>query len=328
MLRIKCYYCNCKNFGDRLNTLILEKFLGTKICWSPYEKATIIGIGSIIEAILRKNDKRASNSGDVYCFSSGFAKKEQITDLASTQKPSLLRPVKYWALRGLKTKQLLIDYGLLSNDENVVLGDGGLLASFLLDKMPIKKYKVGIVPHEAEKSYKIFSDLRKIIPNSVILNAREDPLKFMRQIAECETIISTAMHPLIVSDSLGIPNLWIRLDSNKSVTDLFKFEDYYSVYGLEKRPLSINDVDSQIYNRIIESYNIPKTKVENIKNDLVVSISNLAETLRGQYGTLNKEYRRFIWYELFVLLPSEIFIHFPKRCIYRILRYVKQIKNS
>lgn len=320
-MKIKVYYCDYKNFGDQLNRYIFPKFLECEVCWSPYEKSTIMGIGSIIEAALRKSTNKTKRRNEpVYCFSSGFAKAEQINEFTQSATMQLIRPVKFIALRGEKTKKLLVENGLLAVEESPVLGDGGLLASSLIDKVPEKKYKVGIVSHAQETSDKRFKELHEKIPESTLLNIQEDTMDFLIHVAECETIISSAMHPLIVADSLGIPNMWIRLEERYCATDRFKFDDYYSVYGVKMNPVFIDEITPDVYNTIINNYVIPQEKVDKIKKELIGCIIMMRNELWARGNELKKEYFRFYFYMLFIFYPHRLFCEYPKRMINKLKR--------
>lgn len=56
------------------------------------------------------------------------------------------------------------------------------------------------------------------------------------QINECEFIISSSLHGLIISDAYNIPNVW-AVFSDKIVGGEFKYKDYYA--SVNKKPISI-----------------------------------------------------------------------------------------
>ena len=47
-------------------------------------------------------------------------------------------------------------------------------------------------------------------------------------------VLSSSLHGLVAADSFGVPNRHIVL-SHKPKGDGFKFDDYYSAYGVEHR---------------------------------------------------------------------------------------------
>ena len=63
------------------------------------------------------------------------------------------------------------------------------------------------------------------------LDIFDDVGSFISQLTECEFILSSSLHGLIMADSFGIPNQWMVL-SDKVEGKNFKFYDYYSVFDM------------------------------------------------------------------------------------------------
>ena len=127
----------------------------------------------------------------------------------------------------------------------VVYGDLGLLSSYLLEKKVGKRYAVGIVPHKFDYDNPKIEFLVRSIPNSVLLDLREPPLETLNKIAECETIVSSSLHGLVAADSLGIPNMRIKLSNHGFDFDVdFKFDDYNSVFSGSRRYINLIDVEN------------------------------------------------------------------------------------
>lgn len=323
-MKVNCYYCDYNNFGDQLNKYIFQNSADIKIRWSKFDRATMIGIGSILDACV-DSKRNKKNNKQLYCFSSGFACAEQIVSLCP-EKNKLTRPVKYLAIRGEKTKNLLIDAGLMERGSNPVLADGGLLASDLLKEKIVKKYEVGIVGHAQEIRNPIFKKLNQSIPNSVMINIQEEPLKFIKELASCETIISSAMHPLIVADSLNIPNQWIRLPEKYCATNRFKFDDYYSCYGLEKNPLNVNCINADVKQKIICSYNISKEEVMKKQKELKNALDELKSELNSKCRNIEIDYYKNIIYMYFVFYPKKYFVEYPIRAYKKARRILHTLK--
>lgn len=148
------------------------------------------------------------------------------------------------------------------------MGDFGLLACKLLDDMPEKKYDVGICPHYTYKNHPIFQNLLKEIPNSTFLDTEDDILEFIKKLAQCKTVISTGMHPLIAADSLGIPNIWATILGFENTYTRFKIPDYYSALGIKNpRPIDLRyeKIDLEY---IIKNYKVERKKVLEIQQNI------------------------------------------------------------
>ena len=58
----------------------------------------------------------------------------------------------------------------------------------------------------------------------------EGSVDFINKLCECEFILSSSLHGIILSDADHIPNMWIKL-SDKVLGDGFKFRDYFRSVG-------------------------------------------------------------------------------------------------
>lgn len=183
----------------------------------------------------------------------------------------IFRRAEVFVARGLHPRNRLEK--ILKQDlSNIPLGDPGLLASTLIDASG-KKYKVGIIPHHIELSFSIWSALQKSIKNSIIIDVSQNPLQILKQISQCEIIVSSALHGLIAADSFGIPNRRI-IASNKLIGGDYKFNDYYSAFGIQKHK-SI-DIRAGISNlididQIKKEYEIDNKIVDSIREKLKMS---------------------------------------------------------
>lgn len=83
----------------------------------------------------------------------------------------------------------------------------------------------------------------------------------------CETILSSSLHGLIFADALHVPNLHI-IGQTKLKEGNFKFEDYYSSYGMDDTPITIeNHIPSA--SEIQKLYAVPYNEIEYKKKALV-----------------------------------------------------------
>lgn len=116
--------------------------------------------------------------------------------------------------------------------------------------------------------------MRERIENAVVIDFEADPLSVLMRIAECETICSSALHGLIVADSLGIPNMWSTA-SNRLLGGEYKFHDYYSVFNTAPRPLLLHEPllphAEKLPEYIVQNYQIERESVEKIQKNLMDS---------------------------------------------------------
>jgi hypothetical protein len=174
-------------------------------------------------------------------------------------------------VRGTLTEKVLRTSKLLKN--KVVLGDLGLLTAYLPYAKEKKRYKLGIIPHKKDQDSPVIRSIEeKYGTDCILINLRDKPEKIISQIAGCENIVSTALHGLIVADSLGVPNLWIETpeaDYHYLHLNHFKFADYYSALGLtDVKPMPALEFFNQDISIIFKSYPVNRAVVEAKKEEL------------------------------------------------------------
>lgn len=125
------------------------------------------------------------------------------------------------AVRGVGTLHKLRNYIDVSN---VLVGDPGLLLPYYYNPKPEKKYKIGVTPHimdyeRSKDSNHFVIDLR--MGDETISEAVE---RVVYQINQCESILSSSLHGLVVAKAYGIPAEYFH--SASLVGDGFKFRDF------------------------------------------------------------------------------------------------------
>ena len=220
-----------KNWGDDLNVyllkLITEKhiYLANKsVLHNKFRLKNYSCIGSIIGFYENKRTE---------IWGSGFI---------SNQSTIRTKPAKIHSVRGKLTRNMLLSQGINCPEK---YGDPALLVSKYYKAQSIGRYRLGIIPHYVDLSNEI---VRKII------SEREDVIlidiahydkwtDICDMIVSCDCIISSSLHGLIVSDSYGIPNIWVRF-SNNVYGGNFKFLDYFSSVEREEiEPVLINNIE-------------------------------------------------------------------------------------
>ena len=202
-----------QNWGDLVSGRIIrhltknenfdiEKVFNVK---NSQKKYPIISTGSVMEF---------TNEGSIV-WGTGCIDKNKVG----------LKPLKIFAVRGPKTRKELLSKGW---DCPEVYGDPALLYPKIYNPNIEKKYKIGFIPHYIE--YESNKDLRvlKHIENLgvQIIDVCAGEYNFIDQVLECDKVISSSLHGLIICDAYGIPNARVNV-SNKLFGGDFKFIDYY-----------------------------------------------------------------------------------------------------
>lgn len=263
---------NNPNFGDVLSYEVVKHFSNRMWRKSSIDTADLICIGSILDNILLKKDEKFLNGEKLSVWGAGFiADKGKHHRHGDKYCEQFKRPVEFFCVRGLLTLKRL--QGMGYDTQDIALGDPGLLASCITSFRSNKKYTLGIIAHYVDMNDPLVQFVHAKIPNSIVLNIFDSPLKLIKKISQCEIILSSAMHGLIVADSLGIPNQWIKISDKLHGND-YKFYDYYSVFGYHPEPWARNRVKEinkkEIYN-IATKYPISQAKVEEIQKDILRS---------------------------------------------------------
>lgn len=267
----KVYYANLGNMGDQLNKLIIEKLFGYPVVRHTYLTGNISGIGSGLgqftlhgNMIMRCAERFFGMLfPNVTIWGSGFYRYQK-KDFKFYR-----RNTKFAAVRGELSKQRV--EAVLGHHISAVTADAGILAPYLFDDPIEKKYKVGIIPHMNEltgRDWEFLEKVRDHYDNSIIINVTDDPLQVVRQIAECEVIISSSLHGLIVADGFHIPNRHIIV-TEKLGGDGFKFDDYYSAYGLEHKFTDLRKEELPSVEQVIGWYAVSADVVEMKKQQLI-----------------------------------------------------------
>lgn len=203
------------NWGDDLNYLFLRKIIRNDVViydWSVFSKSlntdNYLCIGSIIEY--------CSNSRSIV-WGAGCISKDI----------PFKNPKKVLAVRGPLTRRRLLDAGVSCPE---VYGDPALLLPFFYKPRVKKKYKIGVIPHYVDNDCQLVNFLRNNDVKVIDLKNYLDFRDIIDGIYECEFILSSSLHGLIVADAYEIPNIWVEF-SNNVIGDGFKFYDYFLSVG-------------------------------------------------------------------------------------------------
>ena len=242
------------NFGDEITQLLIKKIFNRRVVWASPSECDMIGAGSIlVETYQNKQDNKP------FVWSSGFIEDDGVT---LTDDDFVFK-----ALRGKSSLERITS----ASRDSIVLGDAGLLASYLLEPGVQKRHKLGLLPHYVDKD----SDFIKKLSQQdgvFVIDATWPCTQVVQAIAECETLLSSSLHGLIVGDSVGTPNKHLIL-SDKLKGGSYKFIDYYSALeGTSYSALQRKELDGlsadDIYNQIKATYQYP-TNLQTIQQSLI-----------------------------------------------------------
>lgn len=212
---MKAYWSRCGrgqgNFGDKLTPLLLRHF-GVRCEWAPVERAELIAIGSVLEKLPE-----------------GFKGTIWSTGFMHERSRGVYPHANILALRGRLTRERVERF----KPGTVALGDGALLCD-LFRQPALKRYKLGIIPHFVDAEDPVVAAIARSSNEIAVIDICADAFDVIARVGECENVVSSSLHGLVLADSLGIPNRWIALNrgSEKVIGGGFKYRDYYSVYDI------------------------------------------------------------------------------------------------
>ncbi|CAM3634902.1 polysaccharide pyruvyl transferase family protein [Isoptericola cucumis] len=251
------------NFGDELSAPLLERLTGRRVRWSPLPDADLVAAGSILTHIREKPARYPEFWGTGFLW----PYEDPI--------PAEVRPR---AVRG----RLTAGHFPAELRSTLALGDPGILAHLFLDGPVRKKYAVGIVPHFRDAQHPLVREL-STRSDVRIIDIGWTPEEVTREIASCDVVLSSSLHGLIVSDSVGVPSIHLRLNESVGgpvqgpVHGLFKYRDYYSAFPGSRphRPWYAPDVaglpTAEIRRRVEEEHS-PADGIDALQEGLVASL--------------------------------------------------------
>jgi hypothetical protein len=197
-----------ENYGDLLGKYLVEKISGKKVVfawpkkWSllDYCNPIYVTIGSILTHVNHK----------CVVWGSGIISKKY--------------PVKkaiFLAVRGPQTRKNLLNAGY---EVPEIYGDPALLLPRFFNPKVEKKYKYGVVPHYND--YKLVSNWFQDNPDIHLIDMMTTDVELKTiEFLQCERIVSSSLHGIIVAHAYGIPAVWQKFSNNVFGDDI-KYQDY------------------------------------------------------------------------------------------------------
>jgi len=199
---IPLYWARIQNWGDQLSKVLIERFSEKKAVYSEASNKYVIA-GSII-------DHKTIKPGDIIWGTGCMWRSPQ----------PITKGIKICAVRGPLTRKIALKQGL---DCPEIFGDPGLLMRYIFTPEISSKYKIGLIPHYID--YKHCEHLINISNDLLIIDITKSIKEVINAAAQCDIILSSSLHGLILGDSLGKSSAYIKI-SDKVCGGNFKFEDY------------------------------------------------------------------------------------------------------
>ncbi len=246
-----------ENYGDILSRYIVERLSGAPVVFfnalkqrkSLFKKKYLMAIGSIL----------AHAQNKAHIWGSGIITRED-----------QIAGATFYAVRGPLSRKRILELG---HHCPAVYGDPAILWPLYYNPAVNKKYKIGIIPH-----YVDFKEAQTVYDKddraTVIDLLNDDVFYVTDRIVECENIISSSLHGVIVAHAYGIPALWVPF-SNKLSGDNVKFEDYFRSVEIEPyslQPLGYNKTYEELCNMLTAAPLLPQEEVLNgLRTNLIAA---------------------------------------------------------
>lgn len=207
------YSINTRNAGDNLTPLILRSILPQEDLEQVArgESGKLLAVGSILAF---------AKPGDVIWGTGAMYGDDFI---------SAAPEINVLATRGPMTREIIVRSG---GSAPSIFGDPGLLMPLIFTPEVKKRYKLGIVPH-----YVDYVNIGRNMGHDkavCLLDVFQPVRCFIRKLLQCERIISSSLHGLVLAEAYGIPCEWREFSKNV-YGDGFKFRDYLAGTGREVR---------------------------------------------------------------------------------------------
>jgi len=236
------------NWGDIFTPFLFQKMYDITLVSVQPHQASLICIGSILEVVTPSFRGHILGTGFIHQYS----------------KRDLSNAVVH-LLRGKLTKE-----HCTGAREDIPVGDPGILAH-LFAKPTEKKFRYGIIPHYIDKNVE---QIKSLGPDVLNIDVQAGVQEVIDAASQCENLVASSLHGVILADALGIPNCWVKLSGNLTGND-FKFADYYSAY--DERPIVVTS--------IIEAFKLCRTRDTSRVKESVLNAVNKFVGLGWRYAS-------------------------------------------
>lgn len=267
---VTCYYFGGNNFGDSINSVFID-FLADKryIYKKTPEELHYMVTGSVLHY---------SNSNSII-FGTGF--------ISETSNVGSGKPNKIIAVRGPLTRAKLIKMNIECPE---IYGDPLILFPLLYNpSIKAKSQVIGIIPHFIDINTDTLKELVNNLKNSgfavkvIDIRVGTNYKPFINAIMECETIITSSLHGMIMGIVYRKPTILVQF-SKKVIGDLFKFNDFFGSLHIKYSVKNVYDI-SLLENKVPVDY----TRLKELGDRLIDSAPFIHEErkvkLKSEYST-------------------------------------------
>ncbi|MDR1284076.1 MAG: polysaccharide pyruvyl transferase family protein [Opitutaceae bacterium] len=227
---------------------------GAEVYWSDFRNSEILAAGSILET-----RHREPYTGSV--LGSGLRHGTRVPDFSRAN---------VCFVRGHLTREKL---KVRCN----TVGDPGILVSRLIPASPVR-YKIGVIFHFNDSNRKSFEQ-SMTRDDLLIIDPEQDVTSVAPLVSSCARIVSSSLHGLILADSYGIPNRWLRMSGNAEPD--FKYHDYFSSVnrtGDAAASFSLDELD-QLLPGDIPYWKFVEQNMDDLEKELDAYFRNLPTRL-------------------------------------------------
>lgn len=262
------------NAGDNFNYFLVEMLSNNY-----YKEFTFDGPGN-------------SNLGDRFIFTGSLATDSTNHSILCgagiiEKAPRVIKDFKEcYGVRGKYTLDAVKMCNPNYDTNNIVLGDPGLLLSFLVknyNKQVCSKFKYGLILHMIDKQFINDYFTKDFLDDILIIDIETDDFyNLSLQICQCEIIISSTLHGIIFANSFNKPTIYINLNKEgKSLMpkDNIKFYDYYSIFNIDNSLIE-NKIDYVITKDNVDNLNIITLKHNDVINTQIRLYNNIINVFK------------------------------------------------
>lgn len=244
-----------ENYGDLLGKYLVEKISEKLVVfawpkrWSilDYFQPIYVTIGSVLTHVNYK----------CIVWGSGIISKKYS-----------IKKAKFLAVRGPQTRKFLLNLGY---DVPEIYGDPALLLPSYFNPTVEKNYRFGIVPHYSD--WKRVKDWFPVNDDVFVIDMMTDDIEAKtKEFLQCEKIVSSSLHGIIIAHAYGIPAVWQKF-SDKVFGDDIKYQDYLESVQMEFYYPRIHEgcySISQLEDLFFSYSSLPNSEVvESLRNGLM-----------------------------------------------------------